>query len=268
VDLRGRLPIRIPHRSAALILLLGITAIASLPLTASRFLAAEQGRAIQTAIDAEAARIEALSSEVRNDPQLNASQKEALARPLQEAAQTLQETQNLEESVSALAQAQGELQTLAGPLAEKQSESLRQVGQSLVGAAGSPLAKTGQQLSIGEFGNAAQSLAGVDPTQLSPEQQQELARQLEELSNALKEADSVLSQQLGEAARQLEAGQIQAAQQAIQQAADSLTAAAEQLAQSSRAEQAAAQVEASQQRLLQSAGVPASPNAGSACRRR
>lgn len=262
VDLRSRLPIRIPRRSAALVLLLGIAAIAGPPLAVSRFQAAAQSRSVQSAIEAEAARIEALSSEVRNDPQLNASQKETLARPLQAAVQTLQETPTLEESVSALAQAQGELQALADPQAAKLSEELRQAGQSLAESAGSPLAQTGQQLATREFGKAAQTLAGVDHTRLSQAQQQALARQLEGLSDALKETAPSLSQQLGEASRQQEAGQSQAAQRALQQAAESLAATGEELAQSSAAEQAAAQVDASRQRLLQSAGAPASPGAG------
>lgn len=254
VDPRRSLPLRVRPREA-------VTAALCIALTAlvwfrggAFFQAAQQARAVQQAAQEQAAAIEEIIQRIEANETLTAEQKQALTEPLKEAQQALQDNPTLESSVSALTSAGEKLQALSDPQAQQLSNALKEIGSQLANQGGSPLEAVGEQLAQGNAVNAATELAKIDPSQLSAEEQAQLADQLNALAQSLQFANPELAKQLGQAAKALQNGDTQAAQQALQNAAQSLAQTGQQIASSQAASQAASQLQQGAGQMLAAGG--------------
>lgn len=256
VDVRARLPIRLDWREILLAAALG----AGLFLLGLRgepyFQTAARTRLVQQAISAETARIEELHRQIAASQSLSSQAQESLAAPLQEAARQLEQAQTLEQAISALNSAQGQLETLAPAQLQEQVRALQEVGRLAGQQAGSPLQSAGQALADADPPGAAEALRSLDPSRLDQAQSDTLAGQLEEAAEILGELDPGLASQrlagqLAEAAEALRSGELTSAQAQLRQAAETLTALDRQIQQGQVAQQAAAQAQAAQQRLAQ-----------------
>lgn len=224
IDTPTLLPLNF-HRQDWLIIL-----IATVLLTAAYFLPNPQEtilqsqRAIQTAIEEQAEQIQALITEIQQNPQLTPEEKAQLLEPLEGALETLQQSElSQEEAVAALSEAEADLRSLESASdTSNLRQTLQQSAQALLENSASEA--IGQALQNGDLATASQAtndLADQLP-QLTPEELAELAANLAEAAQALQEADSELAAQLAEAAQALQNGDVAAAQQALRQVAGTL----------------------------------------------
>jgi hypothetical protein len=249
VDPNKRLRLSLDRKPLILTVVL-ILGIALVGLQGEQFFQAAQGRrVVQQAIEQEIEDIEALQGQIESDPNLSPEQKEELLKPLEDAKEGLENSENAEQAVSVLTSTQERLAALDN--AAEQKQALQEIGKALSQEEGSPLQEVSESLEAGDALTAAQELANIDAANLSQEEQQELAEQLREAAEALDSVNSELAEQLESAAQALQAGDAQAANQALDQAAQSLTEAGQQIAQSEAASQAAAQMGDGKDQILQ-----------------
>jgi hypothetical protein len=149
-----------------------------------------------------------------------------------------------------LTQSEKKFESLTSGEAEAQAEALRQAGRKLSQAEGSTLQAFGQNLAEGDFLAAAEDLRNIDVSQLSAEEQEQLADQLENMAEAVQAGNPELAQQLREAAEAARNGDAQQAQQALEQAAESMSQTAQQVAQSNVARKVSAQMGQGRQRMI------------------
>ena len=207
------------------------------------FAAARQARAVQQAVEAQAAQIEELIQKIEANENLTEAQKQELTEPLKEAQQALQDNPSLESSVSVLTSTGEKLQALSDPQSQALSEALQETGNQLSKQEGSPLQSVGQELAQGNAVNAANELANLNVSELSSSEQAQLADQLDALAQSLQSTDPQLASQLSQAAEALRNGDPAAAQQALSESAQSLAQTGQQIASSQVASQAASQMQ-------------------------
>jgi uncharacterized membrane protein YgaE (UPF0421/DUF939 family) len=250
VNPASRLPLAVDRRD--LLLLVGVSAALALSLylpNPQQTILAQQ-RAVRQAIAEQIAQIEALRTQIENDPTLTEEQKEELTRPLDEAQERLESGDlTREQAVQILTQAQQELQQLADPNAQAQAEALRQAGESL--SQNATTQSVGEALASGDLQGAAEALANIDPARLSEAERQALADQLEQTAQALQGTNPELAEQMQAAAEALRRGDTTAARAALQQAAQSVAQTGQAAAQAQAASQAAAQVSQAQRAVAQ-----------------
>jgi hypothetical protein len=198
-------------------------------------------RAVTEAIEERAAALETLIADVAADETLTAEQREALARPLEEALAALREPDaSRQAAVAALSEAEAELRALGdapGPNA---------VGEALAGAAGAlvgneataALGEALENAELGRAGAAAAALADALPD-LDAATRADLAATLAQAADALRGVDEALADQLDRAAAALAAGETAAAQEALREAAGALQERAQEMAAAERAREAA-----------------------------
>lgn len=218
------------------------------------FQAAQQAQSVRDAVAEQAAQIEELVQAIESNEALTDEQKDALTEPLNEALQSLQDNPSLENAVSVLTNTGEELQELSDAQSEQMSEALQQTGEGLANQEGSPLESVGDQLAQGNTINAATELANINVSELSAEEQAELAEQLQEMADSLEATNPELANQLNEAAEALENGDTEAAQQALGEAAQSLAQAGQQVAGSQAAQQAAGELQQGAGEVLAAGG--------------
>jgi hypothetical protein len=262
VDVRARLPVRIVWQEILLALLLAGGAALVSYWGRPFFQAAQEKRLVQEAIAEEASRIEAILEEIHRASSLSQEQQDALAAPLEEARRRLEQAQTLEQSVSILTRAEGDIRSLQAAESQAQAQALRDAGQDWSQFQDSLLQQAGEQLKGGDARSAAQSLSELDLSQASPTEREALARQLEVASSTLAQAIPGLAERLNEAAAELRAGDTQAAEQELQDAARELSEAGGGMEGSTQASRAAAEVEAARERLLAQAGSGSQQGAG------
>lgn len=243
VNPRRDLPLRAQPRE-------GLIALLCVALTAlvwfrgeAMFQAAQQARNVEQAVQEQVTQIEEIIQQIEANDALTDEQKQALTEPLKEAQQALQDNPSLENSVSVLTQTGEQLQELSDPQAQQMGEALQEAGNELANQNGSPLESVGEQLAQGNAVNAATELANIDPSQLSAEEQAQLAEQLSAMAESLQSTNPELASQLNQAAEALQNGDTASAQQALQSAAQSLAQAGQQVASSETASQAASQLQ-------------------------
>jgi hypothetical protein len=259
-DYRRRLPLRLSWWELGASLLLASTVILAAAWWGEPyFKAAERQRLIKAAIDEERQQVEELRSEIEQLQSLAAEQQEDLLGPLDEAIQSLQGAETLEQAVSALSSAEQELRLLADQAALDQREALQQVGQALAAEQGSLLQGLGQMLANGDLQAAAQALAELDLAALSPEAAAQAAQELRELAGALENTNPELAQDLNQAAEELSQGNARAAQEALAQAAETMERTGQQAAQAQAAQGAARQLASQTGSLLSSQGLSQTP---------
>jgi len=243
VQPRRDLPLKIHRLEAlaalALLLVLGVVYMRG----ETAFQAAQQARNVQKAVEQQAETIEELLKKVETNPALTEEQKKALSTPLEQALNDLQENPGLESSVSTLVSTGEKLQALTDPQAAQTAQALQQAGTELAKQEGSPLQSVGEQLAQGNPLAAANQLANLDLSQLSPEQAAQTAEHLSQMAESLQSTNPQLAQQLNQAAEALQNGDTAAAQQALNQAAQSLAQTGQQQAMNQAAGQAAQQMQ-------------------------
>ncbi|GAB4490008.1 MAG: hypothetical protein Fur0016_17750 [Anaerolineales bacterium] len=237
----------LPLRIRPLEMLLPLTLVLLLGVVYSQgeryFQAAQQARDVQKAIQEQVETIEQLLQTVENNPSLSEEQKKALAAPLQQALNDLNQNPGLESSVSTLVSAGEKLQALNDPQAAQTVQALQQTGTQLAKQEGSPLQSVGEQLANGNPIAAASELANLDLSQLSPEQAAQLAGQLQQMAQSVASSNPQLAQQLNQAAQALQNGEPAAAQQALSQAAQTMAQTGQAQAMNQAASQAAGQMQ-------------------------
>lgn len=262
VSLRRDLPFRYNRWEAAI----GVLLVLLLGLVWFRgdhwFLAGQQSRALEQAVDEQAARIEEIIKQIEANEALSETQKDELTAPLNEALQSLQENPSLESSVSVLTTTGEQIQSLSDPQSQQMSQALEEAGNQLAGQEGSPLQGVGQELAQGDYVSAASQLQNLDVSQLSRAEQQQLADQLEGMADALQSTNPGLADQLRQAAEALRNGPTAGAQQALQGAAESLARAGQQVTFSQTAGQAASQLQQGAGEVLAAGGGQQANQAG------
>ena len=218
------------------------------------FQAAQQARNVEQAVQEQVTQIEEIIQQIEANDALTDEQKQAITEPLKEAQQALQDNPSLENSVSVLTNTGEELQALSDPQAQQTNEALKEAGNQLANQNGSPLESVGEQLAQSNAVNAATELANIDPSQLSAEEQAQLADQLNALAESLQSTNPELANQLNQAAEALQNGDVQAAQQALDQAAQSLAQTGQQVASSQIASQTASQLQQGAGQVLAAGG--------------
>ncbi len=226
------------------------------------FQAANQRRAVQQAVQAQAEQIEEILSQIRENEALTPEQQSALSRPLEQALTDLQGNPSLEGSVSVLTNSGEELQALSDPQARQMAEGLRQAGEQLATQEGSPLQTVGQSLAEGNTVGAAAQLENLDLEALDPAEAQQTAEQLQQLADSLAASNPELAAQLGQAAQALQNGDVAAAQEALDQAAASMAQAGQQVIFSETAEQAGQQLQQGAAQVLAAGGGQQGAQAG------
>jgi hypothetical protein len=227
------------------------------------FAAASRQRAVEEAIAAEQAKIEEIIKEINTSDSLTAEQKEALAKPLEDAMKELKDNPSVEGAVSTLVSTSEQLKSLSNQQAAQTQQVLTQTGSSLASQEGSPLEAVGKDLAKGNFASAASKLANIDLSQMTPEQLQKLAEQLEAAASSLAATNPELAQQLMDAVQAIRSGDMAAAQQAMSSAASQMVQAGQQISASQMASQAAGQLQQGAGQIV-AAGGGQNPSQGGA----
>jgi hypothetical protein len=218
------------------------------------FAAASQQRQVEHAIAAEQAQIEEIIKEINAKDSLTAEQKEALAKPLEDALSQLKENPSMEGAVSTLVSTGEKLKALDNQQAAQTQQALTETGSSLASQEGSPLEAVGKDLAKGNFAGAASELANMDLSQMTPEQLQKLAEQLEAMAESLAATNPELAQQLMNAAQAIRSGDMAKAQQAMASAASEMVQAGQQVSAAQMANQAAGQLQQGAGQVLAAGG--------------
>jgi hypothetical protein len=259
VNLAVRLPLRVYWREIiaviGLVLLLGYLLFLDNPM--NQQLRSE--RDWQNALNSQIANLDSSIQQIEQNPALSAEQKDALTQSLKQARDILQQpgvTQ--EEAVAAMAEAAQSLKDQTNGMTPDQQAAYQsaasQLGRSgLTGDVADALQKPDLNAAADSMDEASQQLGNSD---LSQQEQQQLASQLDSAAQQLQQANPQMSQQLSQAADSLRSGDQQAAQQAMQNAADSARQqqAQNQNSAAAQAAQSAAQQATQSQRDLAQAG--------------
>lgn len=220
----------------------------------SSFESAELRQALERAVDAETARIEALRSEIAEAEGLAPENREALTRALREAEQQLAEADSVEAAVAALTAGESRLRELADAQALGLAAALQAAGEHLRQSSDLGLSALGAQLAQGDFQGATQTLRQMDMRPSSAAQAEAQARQLEAAAETFQAASPDLAQALREAASSLRSGDAATTRQRLADAAQALESAAGQALQAQAAEGAAEALAQAQARVLQATG--------------
>jgi hypothetical protein len=251
---RRDLPLRFPKLDLALALFFTLLIGALWFRGEALFAAASQQRAVEEAIAAEQSKIEEIIKEINSSEALTDEQKEALAKPLEDAMKELKDNPSVEGAVSTLVSTSEELKALSDQQALQTQQSLTETGSSLAAQEGAPLEAVGKDLAKGNFAGAASELANMDLSQMTPEQLQKLAEQLESMAESLAATNPELAQQLMDAAQAIRSGDMAAAQQAMASAASEMVHASQQITASQMANQAAGQLQQGAGQVLAAGG--------------
>lgn len=213
-------------------------------------------RATAASIADQAAQLEALAEEIRQNPDLTAEQRDALLEPIEEALQQLEErAQTPEEAVEALSQAEAELRALENETgAAELQEALQSAGPALAMQSDSQaLGQSMQTADVERTGTELSQLASRLPD-LSEAAQNQLADNLAQAADALHGSEPQLAEALQQAADALAEGDTEGAQEGLEQAASMMTERAGETAVAQQAQSAGAQLRQGRQAIAQAAG--------------
>lgn len=253
VDFRQRLSLGIKRTRTILIFSLIFATVLAGLLGDEHFQATQSQRLTQQAINQNIENIESLHKQIENDSSLPPTVQQELLKPLIEAEEGLRDAETVEEAVAVLTKAQ-EIMTSLGDNQEL-SEALQEAGSAISGQEGSVLKMIGEELSTGDLSSAAQNLSNIDTSQLSQQEQLDLAKQLLGFSEKLAKTSSELSEQIRQVAISLQQGDIHSANQSLEAAAQLLRESGNQITLSEMANQAAEQLGQAKTKVQQ-AGQP------------
>lgn len=258
VNVAARLPFLLPRREslAAIVLAAALVAALFLPNPMQGILARQA--AVRAAQQQSAQQLEQIRAQVAANDRLPEAERQAMLRQLDETIARLQSGQlTQEQAVAELSQAQGRLQTLADPQANRQQAGLARAAQDFGGT--EPTKELAQALAQGDAQRAAdilQSLAGTEGRPLTPEEMKQLAQELHQAAQTLQNSNPDLARQMEQAAQAIDRDDIDAARQSLGQAAQTLDQTGQRIA-SSQAAQQAAQAAAQGRQAVAQAGQPA-----------
>jgi len=190
------------------------------------FQQAETNAQNQQLVEDEIENLEELITSIENSEQLSGETKEAVVSPLKESLERMKQAESLEEAVSALSEAQQTLEEFSVPEGEE-FEGLQAAGEELAKNQDSPLNPMGEALAQGDFQAAAEDLATLDLSTLSPEELANLAEQFLEMAHGLEDSSPELAEQFQQAAEALQNQDLQLAQEAISNASEAISDSAE-----------------------------------------
>jgi len=251
---RAALPVRLDRRDLLIAALLLLTSLLAMQLGRPAFEAAERQQAIDRAVDAEAARIEALRGEIAEMERLSPERREALIQPLQTLEQQMADAHSPELALAALSAGERELRELARPQPRVLTDTLQATGELLSRAPDQDLAALGAQLAQGDLQAAVETLRQMDLLPSSAAHAESQARQLEAAAETLQAAMPELAQALREAAASLRHGDSVASRQNLASAARALEDVSQQVLQAEMAASVAEALAQAQGRLLRATG--------------
>ncbi len=216
-----------------------------------------QQTALQSAIEQQLERVEAIKRDVLANPELSEAEKEALAQILQDLQEKLSQPNITQpEAVAQLSQAAQQMNQARQQLTPQERAALQAAGQAL--SQSQPTQGAGQAMQNANPGDAANQLQNlaqrVENNQLTQEQIEGMIQALQQAAQALQQTNPAAAQALQQAAQALQQGNMQQAAQALQQAAQALQNQQNQLAQSpltQAAQQAAQQLAQSGNQVAQ-----------------
>jgi hypothetical protein len=228
------------------------------------FTAASRQRAVEKAIEAQQTQIEEIIKQIDANQNLTDEQKQALAKPLEDALKELKNNPSMEGAVSTLTNTGEKLKSISSQQAAQTQQALTQTGSSLSSQEGSPLEGVGKDLAKGNVASAASKLANMDLSQMTPEQLQKLAEQLESMASSLSSTNPQMAQQLMNAAQAIRSGDLANAQKALASAASQMAQAGQQITAAQVASQAAGQLQQGAGQIVAAGGGQNPSQGGSA----
>ncbi|MFN7209330.1 MAG: hypothetical protein ACK4P1_02925, partial [Aggregatilineales bacterium] len=235
VQPRHFLPIRLRRNELLATFALGALLAALLLIANPQAELIAQQTALQSAIEEQIERVEAIKRDIAANPDLSEAEKQALSQILQDLEEKLSQPNLTQpEAVAQLSQAAQLMNSARQQLTEQERSALRAAAQAL--SQSQPTQGLGQALQNGNLGDAANQLQSlsrrVESGQLTQEQLESMAESLQQAAQALQQVNPAAAEALQRAAEALRQGDLQAAAEALQEAAQALQAQQNQMAQS------------------------------------
>jgi len=241
VNAAARLPFRLPRREAVATVILMAVLFAALLLPNPMQDILAQRAAVRAAQQQSAQQLEQIRAQVAANDRLPEAERQAILQQLDETIARLQSGKlTQEQAVAELSQAQGRLQSLADPQANRQQAGLARAAQDFGGT--EPTKELAQALAQGDTQRAASILQGLSGTQgrpLTVEEMKHLAQELHQAAQTLQNSNPDLARQMQQAAEAIDQGDANTARQALSQAAQTLDQTGQRIASSQAAQQAA-----------------------------
>jgi len=259
LDVRARLPLRVPRRDAiaALILLIALLLALFLPNPQQDSLARREQ--LRQAIAQQVEQLEQAKQAITQSS-LSEAQKQAAIQALEDAQRVLSDPDvTPEEALAALNEVQAKLDALNDLTVQQLAEDLNRAGQRLpADSLTNPLANA---LTNQDFERAADALRDLgrvsqDSGQFDQTAAQRAADQLDQLARGVQNSSPELAQHLREAAQHLRQGESVAAQQQLEQAAQALERAQAANQAGQALARAQAHAESARQSIAQQASSP------------
>ncbi|MBN1201828.1 MAG: hypothetical protein JXJ20_08235 [Anaerolineae bacterium] len=200
-------------------------------------------RDLEDAISDQIADLEKTLEDIQSDDALTEAEKEALAQPLEDALDILEQPDiSQQEAIAALAEAGQALEELTDGVPPDQKDMYGEAASALAESEmTSDLAQALKEPDLGDAADAVDELAeDLGEEDLTEAERESLAEQLEQAAEALEENNPALAEKLREAARALREGDIEQAQETLREAAAILRQQQQQLENSPMAQSAQA----------------------------
>jgi hypothetical protein len=251
VNRAGQRP-RVSRRDLALAALLILVALAPLKYGREAFETAVRRSALKRTVAAETARIEGLQQQISGVERLEPERRSELLQPLQNLEAQLDRAGSVEQALAALAGGENELRSLADSSQMDAGARLREAGERLPQSQDQGLAELGRHLRQGDFQAGAQALDRMELRTATRDETLAQAGELEAAAETVESAVPQLAESLRSAASALLQGDPARAQASLAEGAQALASSGQQILQAELAAQAADEVAAAQERLLQS----------------
>jgi hypothetical protein len=252
VNFRAGQRLRVSARDLALAALMILVALAPLKYGREAFDTAVRQAAFKRNVAAETAHIEALQQQIEGAVRLEPERRSDLLQPLQNLETQLARASSVEQALAALAGGENELSSLADSSQIEAGARLREAGERLAQGPDQELAEFGRQLLRGDFQAAAEALDQMELRTATRDEALAQAGELETAAETVESANPQLAESLRSAASALRQGDPARAEASLAEGARSLAEAGQQILQAEVAAQAANEVAAAQERLLQS----------------
>lgn len=251
VNSREEMPVRINWRDWLLVISLLLLWGASIFMENSQAKELQNKRLLHKQIEEQTTQLESLATDVNNNTNLSAAQKEQLVAPIERAINQLADGDlSQEEAVAELSQAEQELRELSESTNNiAGQEALQRAGESLseVGAA----QELGENLSSGDPLEAAAAVRELAEqlSSLNEADQASLREGFSEAASTLEATNAALANALQRSAQALATGDEQVAAEALQEMAETLQATAEDQTIADQATALADEIEAGRQAI-------------------
>lgn len=251
-------PLRIGRRQLAILTVSLLALLLPLALPSAESPTSVESARVQEVVAQEAERITALAADIENArvrERVDEATRAEIAKALQDASQSLQESNSPERAVAALSEAQRDLAAMRPAGAQDLGQALARAAQGLQND--SATRDAASKLAQGDAQSAAESLSslGDRAADMSAAQRASAAQALRAAAANAGRFDSKLGDSLSKAAEALASGSPQA-EAALDRAAAQLQETAQQSARQDLIEKAMSQVERSQATVARAAQAP------------